>query len=304
VNVVRTTDVRRPGLSAAATEANGSARRCEISAASASTATSRHVFFGISALLFVASATLTAIACMSMSAMSDTPMPGGWSMSMTWSRMCGQTWPRAAASFIGMWIVMMVAMMLPSLAPMLWRYHETGGRLGYSRAGRLTACVGLGYFVVWAALGVAVFPPGAALAALATQWPMFARRIPMAIGVVLLIAGLLQFSTWKARHLACCRDTLHCAVKQRGALDAADASANAWRDGMRYGLHCVCCCAGSTAVLLAAGMMDLRVMAAVTAATTAERLAPNGGRVARVIGAAVVVTGWVMLARASVSNAS
>jgi len=42
-------------------------------------------------------------------------MPGGWMMSMAWMRLPGQSWPGAAASFLGMWIVMMVAMMLPSL---------------------------------------------------------------------------------------------------------------------------------------------------------------------------------------------
>ena len=59
-----------------------------------------------------------------MSAMGEMPMPGGWTMSMAWMRMPGQTWPGAAASFFGMWIVMMVAMMLPSLVPMLWRYRQ------------------------------------------------------------------------------------------------------------------------------------------------------------------------------------
>ena len=44
-------------------------------------------------------------------------MPGGWTMAMAmaWTRMPGQTWPGAAASFLGMWVVMMVAMMLPSV---------------------------------------------------------------------------------------------------------------------------------------------------------------------------------------------
>jgi predicted metal-binding membrane protein len=302
VNVVRTTDARRLEWHVAATDTAAASRRREVSTTSLSTAASRRVFFGVCASLFIASAALMAVACVSMSAMGETPMPGGWSMSMTWSRMCGQTWPRAAASFIGMWIVMMVAMMLPSLAPMLWRYHETAGRLGHSRAGRLTACVGLGYFMVWAALGAAVFPPGAALAGLAMQWPAFARSVPVAIGAAVLIAGMLQFSAWKARHLACCRDTLHCVVEQGRAPAAADA-AHAWRHGLRHGLHCACCCAGSTAALLAAGMMDLRVMAAVTAAITAERLAPNGGRIARVIGAVVVAIGVVMLAHAFVRGA-
>lgn len=78
-------------------------------------------FFGLSALLFVASAALTIVWCTSMSAMGEMRMPGGWTMSMAWMRMLGQTWLGAAASFLGTWIVMMVAMMLPSLMPILRR---------------------------------------------------------------------------------------------------------------------------------------------------------------------------------------
>src|SRR5687768_15350564 len=75
---------------------------------------SEHTFVGVSALLFAASATVTIVWCASMSAMGGMPMPGGWVMSMAWMRMPGQTWLGAAASFLGMWIVMVVAMMLPS----------------------------------------------------------------------------------------------------------------------------------------------------------------------------------------------
>jgi len=81
-----------------------------------------------------------------MSAMGGMPMPGGWTLSMTWMRMPGQTWPGAAASFLGMWLVMMAAMMLPSLLPMLWRYRLAVGGAGEARLGRLTALVGLAYF--------------------------------------------------------------------------------------------------------------------------------------------------------------
>jgi predicted metal-binding membrane protein len=48
-----------------------------------------------------------------------------------------------------MWVVMMVAMMLPSLVPMLWRYRQAVGRTGDTPLGRLTALVGMGYFFVW-----------------------------------------------------------------------------------------------------------------------------------------------------------
>src|SRR5687767_7545374 len=95
-----------------------------------------------------------------MNGMDGMPMPGGWTMSMAWMRMPGQSWPDAAATFLGMWIIMMAAMMLPSLVPMLWRYREALGTTGAGRLGRLTTIAGTGYFAVWAVLGIAVFSLG------------------------------------------------------------------------------------------------------------------------------------------------
>src|SRR5258708_8693790 len=109
---------------------------------------SQRAFFGVSALLFAASAVVTIVWCASMSAMGEMPMPGGWTMSMAWMRMPGQTWPRAAASFLGMWVVMMVAMMLPSLSPMLWRYRQAVGQQGATPLDRLTALAAVRYFVI------------------------------------------------------------------------------------------------------------------------------------------------------------
>lgn len=106
---------------------------------------SQRAFVGVSALLFAASAAVTIVWGASMSAMGGMPMPGGWTMSMVWMRMPGQTWPGAAASFLGMWVVMMVAMMLPSLVPMLWRYRQAVDGTGETHLGRLTALVGVGW---------------------------------------------------------------------------------------------------------------------------------------------------------------
>src|SRR5439155_16444470 len=116
-------------------------RRGEISRRVASERASELAFLGVSALLFAASVAVTIAWCASMSAMGEMPMPGGWTMSMAWMRMPGQTWLDAAASFLGMWVVMMVAMMLPSLVPMLRRYRQAVGRPGEARVGRLTALV-------------------------------------------------------------------------------------------------------------------------------------------------------------------
>jgi predicted metal-binding membrane protein len=250
-------------------------------------------FFGVSALLFAASAAVTIVWCVSMSAMGEMSMPGGWTMSMAWMRMPGQTWPGAAASFLGMWIVMMVAMMLPCLVPMLWRYRQAVDTTDEKRLGRLTALVGVGYFFVWTLWGMAAFPLGVALATIEMQRPALSRAVPIAIGVVVLIAGSLQLTAWKARHLACCRE-----VPGVGCTLPADAG-TAWRHGLRLGIHCSQCCAGLMAILLAIGVMDLRAMAVVAAAITVERLAPAGERIARAIGGVGVGAGLFLVARAA-----
>jgi predicted metal-binding membrane protein len=271
----------------------GARRRPEISRRIAAERVSHWAFFGVSALLFAASATVTIAWCASMAAKGEMTMPGGWTMSMAWMRMPGQTWPGAAASFLGMWIVMMVAMMLPSLFPMLRRYREAVGKAGEPRLGRLTALVGAAYFVVWTAFGIAAFPLGVAFAAIEMQQPTLARAVPIAVGIVVLIAGMLQFTAWKTHHLACCRET-----PGRPSTLAPDAR-TAWRHGLRLGIHCSYCCSGLMAILLVIGVMDLRAMAVVTAAITVERLAPAGERVARAIGVVIVGAGLLLIAQAA-----
>lgn len=247
-------------------------------------------FLGASALLFVASTAATVGWCASMSAMGGMPMPGGWTMSMAWMRMPGQSWPGAAASFLGMWLLMMMAMMLPSLVPMLGRYRRAVGPAGEARLGLLTVRVGAAYFLVWALVGMAIFPLGAGLAAVEMEVPALARAVPLAVGLVVVAAGAVQLTAWKARHLACCRE-----VPGRGRALPAGAGA-AWRHGLRLGLHCSLCCAPLTAILLAVGVMDLGAMAVTTAAITLERLAPGGERLARASGAVAVAAGLALLA--------
>ena len=158
----------------------------------------------------------------------------------------------SAGSFLGMWSVMMAAMMLPSLLPAL---RQSGSALALAT----------GYFTVWISLGAVLFALGMA----DPQLPAAAK------GLVIAAAGILQFTAWKQRHL------LHC---RRVA-----------RSGLRLGLHCVCSCAGPTAVMLVMGMMDPWVMAAVTGAISAERLAPSGRRIAQATGAIAVILGLAMV---------
>jgi predicted metal-binding membrane protein len=254
---------------------------------------SQRTFFGTVAMLFVVCLTVTTVWCNSMWASSQMRMPGGWTMSMAWMPMAGQTWADAAASFVLMWVVMMAAMMLPSLAPGLWRYHRSVWTTGNTGRGRLTILVGLGYFFVWTLFGLGVFPVGAAIATVETEQPALSRAVPLVAGFVVLISGALQFTKWKVHHLIRCREA-------PGSSDVPLSHPGAaWRLGVQLGFHCGLSCVNLTAILLVVGVMDLRAMAAITAAITAERLTPDGARVARVIGLVAVGAGLILIARAA-----
>ncbi|HEV2269905.1 MAG TPA: DUF2182 domain-containing protein [Steroidobacteraceae bacterium] len=228
--------------------------------------------------------------------MDTMPMPCG-TMSLTWTPMCGQSWIGAAASFLGMWTVMMMAMMLPSLAPKLWRYRQGVAGAGGLASVLLTIFVMGGYLLVWTLVGVAIYPLGAAAMAVTMRYPLLARAVPLATGLVVFTAGALQLTRWKAHHLACCRND-GCSALACGRSPAASRIA-AWRQGLRLGLHCSQSCAGLTAAFLVAGIMDWPVMLAVTAAINLERLAPAGERCARLVGAVVIGAGLVVIVRAA-----
>jgi len=185
-------------------------------------------------------------------------MPGGWTLSMVWTPMPGETWAGSGARFVAMWLVMMVAMMLPPLLPMLTRL----------RGNRVAAVAGVAYFSVWA------------------LWPTVARLAPPATGTALLVAGILQLSTWKARQLAVCRAC--------GAPDTPVVGA-AVLHGVRFGVNCSLCCLGLMAVLLVGGMMNVSVVAAVAVAVALERLGPRPEVMARAIGTVVIALGALVL---------
>ncbi|MEO7275903.1 MAG: DUF2182 domain-containing protein [Vicinamibacterales bacterium] len=144
-----------------------------------------------------------------------------------------------------MWTVMMMAMMLPSLVPVLRANMDHG-------PWRVAAS----YFAAWSLFGLVVYPIGVGLAALTMAVPMFSRLVPAATAMVVGLAGVVQFTPWKARQLACWGHV---------------AGDGPWRRGVRLALQCGLSCGNLMAVLLVLGVMDRRVMAIVTVAITAER---------------------------------
>jgi len=233
----------------------------------------RGLFLTVSALLFVLSAAATIRWCRIMAA--GMTMPGGWTLSMVWTPMPGKTRLDAVVGFEGMWVAMMAAMMLPSLVPTLART-------------RLDVRTSAGYFAVWAVIGAAVYVVGVGLAAAELRWPALARTIPIARGVVLVAAGWVQLSLWKARHLACYRE---------GCLDVARPGA-AWRRGVAMGVHCALCCLPFMALLVVTGMMNLAVIALMALAITVERVVRAPALPARFAGLIVIGAGALQIARA------
>jgi predicted metal-binding membrane protein len=205
--------------------------------------------------------------------------------------MLGQTWLSAAVEFMGMWVVMMVAMMLPSLAPMLSTYRRSVHAVDETRLARLTTIVAVGYFTVWAAFGAAAYPLGVILGAAGMRWPAVARAVPVATGVTIVLAGCVQLTTWKSRQLGRCRDAT-CGRSLRPN------ARSAWRHGLHLGTHCSLCCSGFMTILLVTGVMDPGAMTVVAAAITFERLAPRPDRAARAAGVVAIATGALVIARA------
>jgi predicted metal-binding membrane protein len=230
-------------------------------------------------LVFIASTWVTIVWC---GAACDMPGMGAW------DRLPHQSRLDHFLVFEGMWIVMMVAMMMPVLAPALLRFRQ--GMSGQGLAARHTLLYAGAYFAVWALAGLILYPPAVAVSQVANQsagnpW------IPAAGSVLMVLAGCFQFSAAKRRQIECCRSVpMSCAVP---------ASPARWslRAGWRTGVRCVACCAGLTVTLLIAGVMDLLAMAAVTVGIVAERLMPRRARMERGVGAILVTLGVFLLAQ-------
>src|SRR5262249_37674849 len=140
----------------------------------------------VSALGFAASASATVYLCRTMAG--GMAMPGGWTMSMAWMRMPGQSHTAAAIMFLEMWRLMMVAMMLPSLAPALVCERRSGGR---------PLAMAAGYFLVWQMVGALCYAAGLALATATMRSAALSRAVPLLSALALFAAAALQSSSWK-----------------------------------------------------------------------------------------------------------
>ena len=240
--------------------------------------------------VFLATATLTLWFALTMRG--GMRMPGGWTMSMMWMRMAGQTRLAAAAIFAAMWLAMMIAMMLPSALPMLIVYRRAAAFRGDVHGERNTVALAAGYFAVWLAFGIVAYALGAALAEATMRSAALAHAIPLAAGGALLVAGIYQLTPWKSACLEHCRDPLTLVAEHLHG-----GGVGALRLGLHHGLFCAGCCWALMLMQLTVGVMSLPMMAAVATVIAVEKLWARGPLVARVVGVASIAAGIAVIAR-------
>jgi predicted metal-binding membrane protein len=208
------------------------------------------------------------------------PMTGAsaWMMTPRWDA------PHLALLW-AMWAVMMAGMMLPSAAPLIL----LAGRAGQVR-GSESFLLALGYLAVWALFSVGATALQWGLGRLLIVTPMMEVSSRRAGAVFLVIAGLYQWTPWKRACLATCQSPLAFLMRRwrSGAWGA-------FRMGVEHGAYCVGCCWALMLLLFAGGIMNLTVIAALTAFVAFEKLAPLGVWSTRLSGTLLVaVAAWIL----------
>ncbi len=196
--------------------------------------------------------------------------------------------PVVIGLFLLTWVVMMAAMMLPAITP----FTVGMSRLMCARhAGRGTlAALTLGYLLVWSAAGLLAYLVLRGFESVAAHGSTVSTR---AGAVVLLAAGLYQFTPLKQWCLTRCRSPLALVVRY-GDL-AARSRRGAMLTGSRHGGYCLGCCWALMAILLAAGVMSLAWMATIAALITAEKVLPRGAVLSYALGVLLTGLGALLL---------
>ena len=185
--------------------------------------------------------------------------------------------------YLGIWVTMMAAMMLPSAAPAAQLVARA------ARGLPATVLFATGYLAAWTAFGLVAYGLFRLVTSLDLGRLAWERDGPYIAGGVIVAAGVYELTPLKERFLRACRRPDDAA--ELGAL---------W-PGLTNGLSCVGCCLGLMAVLFAVGVMSLFWMVVVAGVIFVEKVLPQGLRLSRFVGIALVVLGlWVAFSPSSV----
>jgi len=255
------------------------------------------------AVVIAALAILTALAWMDLAWLADDMAMGG--MDTSGFRMipagqglmmpAGAPWqPIEFAYVFAMWIVMMIGMMMPSVAPMILIYARVGRQAETSgQPFAASAWFAAGYLVAWTGFSLAATFAQWALQRAALLTPMMESASNVLGGVVLIAAGVYQWTPVKEACLSYCQAPLTFIMRHGGFRREA---AGALTLGFRHGLYCIGCCWALMLLLFVGGVMNLLWIAALAVLVLLEKAMPFGKSVSRVAGVAFIAMGtWLLL---------
>jgi len=193
----------------------------------------------------------------------------------------------SAGLFLITWLVMMVAMMFPSVAPMTLIFAS----VTHSRGEGIvpTAAFVLGYLMVWTVAGLV---PLAALQLANQMWISPPMWLPRVGGAMIILAGIYQFTPLKDACLRACRTPLGFILSH----DFGGGSTSAIRAGTSHGLYCLGCCWALMAVLAVLGLMNIAWMGLFAAIFYVEKNVRRGELLSRAVGAATIIGGLAIVA--------
>ena len=184
--------------------------------------------------------------------------------------------------YLGIWVTMTAAMMLPSAAPMVVAYSS------FSRSRRSGTFVA-GYLAAWTLFGLVAYGVYRLVAGASLDWLHWERGGPYVAGAALAIAGLYQLTPLKDVCLRHCRGPLRYLVR-----GWREGRVGALRMGAEHGLFCVGCCWGLMLALFSLGVMSLFWTAVAATVIFAEKVLPQGLRLTRVLALALVALGLLV----------
>ena len=192
-----------------------------------------------------------------------------------------------------MWAVMMIGMMTPSVAPMILIYARVGRQaLMDGKPFAATAWFAGGYLLAWIAFSLAATSAQWALERATLLTPMMVSASNILGGVVLIVAGLYQWTPLKEACLFHCQAPLTFILGHGGFRSDPTGALTL---GFRHGLYCIGCCWALMALLFVGGVMNLFWIAGLAILVLLEKVIPSGGIIARLAGLAFMARGGWML---------
>jgi predicted metal-binding membrane protein len=191
----------------------------------------------------------------------------------------------ALLPFLGLWVLMMAAMMLPSVTPVavLWTRTISATSTGLARGVRMCLFLG-GYLLAWAACGAVAFAALAGTERLLAASPTTAQWLGAGIFIT---AGVYQLTPWKDSCLRHCRSPIGSLMHYVGFKGPS----RDIRVGIHHGATCVGCCWGLMILLVAVGVMNVAVMAGLAVFIFVEKLWRHGKLFGQVVAILFIATG-------------